>query len=70
MFDTPQKRAFLRAAVSATLAVLVVASGFWVDNVYVQMAGAAAGVFSAYLGVGAAVPQVEPNLGNKLEDGT
>ena len=65
MFDTPQKRAVLRAAVAAILAGCAAAAAIWVDNDYVQVAGSVAAVFGAYLGIGAAVPAVEPSVGRK-----
>lgn len=67
MFDTPQERAFLRAAVAAILAGITAAASIWVDVDALQVAAAVAASFGAYLAVGAAVPQVEPNFGNKMD---
>lgn len=66
MFSTARSRYILRAAVAAALASLSVAATVWIDNPYVQMAGAGGAVLGAYLGIGAAVPQVEPSVGRKL----
>jgi len=67
--DSVRVRYVLRATVAAALAVLAVlkasigeglTSAEWVDLVY-----AAVGTFGGYLGLGALIPQVEPNIGVK-----
>ena len=67
MFRNVEARFVLRATVAAVLAGLSAAAAIWIDNPVVQIASAVAGSFALYLGIGAASPQVEPNIGNKLE---
>lgn len=67
IFESPRSRYFLRAGVTAALAVVGVAATIWIDNPYVKMASAGLGVLGAYLGVGAAVPSVEPFVGNQYQ---
>jgi hypothetical protein len=67
-----QARYFLRAAIAAVLAGLGAAGGALVDGGLspiecVTIATATLGAAGAWLGVGAAVPQVEPHIGNKLD---
>lgn len=66
MFDKAEARYALRCVlvgVSAVVAYLV-ANGFdaWAESL---LAGASAAL--TYAGIGAALPQVEPFIGNKLE---
>lgn len=69
--ESPTARFLLRTSVVAAIAVLAtlkasVGDGLdaaeWVDIVY-----AGVGAAAAYAGIGAAVPQVEPFVGNQLE---
>lgn len=64
--DSAAARTYLRAGVSAAIAMIAVASTIWIDNPYVKLASAGVGALSAYLGVGAVVPQVEPFYGRTL----
>lgn len=70
MFKGVVSRYVLRACVAAVLAGLSsvsvgLADGSLETVEYVSVAIAVFGVFGAYLGVGAAVPAVEPFVGNK-----
>ena len=72
MFDSPQSRYLLRAGVATVLAFLAsLATAITDDAVtgaeWVTIAIATVGALGAYLGVGAAVPSVEPFVGNKYE---
>lgn len=69
--ESATARTMLRALVVTAIAVLGtlkasigdgVDSGEWVDLVTVAVVS-----FAGYLGIGAAVPQVEPFFGNQLE---
>lgn len=66
-----QARYVLRAAIAAALAGLGAASGALVDGgisaaEIITIISATLTAGGLYAGVGAAVPQVEPHIGNKL----
>lgn len=68
MFKTPQSRYLLRAAVTMILAGLSIAGTIWIDNPYIKIASGMVAVLASYLGIGIVSPQVEPFVGNKMED--
>lgn len=73
MFDSVGSRYVLRAFVAATLAGLGAAGTALADGAvqpveWIGIASAVFGAFGVYLGVGAASPPVEPNIGNKMEE--
>lgn len=70
MFDSVQARYVLRSVLCGVSAVLVSlqasAAGSALDNNEIVQALIAGGIAAlAYAGIGAAVPAVEPSIGNK-----
>ena len=72
MFDSPQSRYLLRSGVATLLAFLAslgvaITDDSITGSEWVTIALATVGALGAYLGVGAAVPAVEPFVGNRYE---
>lgn len=72
MFKSVQARFALRAtlfgvaATNASLLASITGSSLtWNEAAFAFLTGVSTGL--AYAGIGAAVPQVEPNVGNKLD---
>lgn len=69
--ESAQSRYILRASFATVLAFLAALStaidGGISSTEWVVIATATVSVLAAYLGVGAAVPSVEPFIGNKLQ---
>lgn len=73
MFDSPTSRYVLRCFLFGVSALLVSlqasASGSALDNNEILLALIAGGIAAlTYAGIGAAVPAVEPLIGNKRDD--
>lgn len=68
MFQDVRVRFVLRAVIVAAAAGFAAAAPFFADNPAVVIPGAVLVALTGYLGLGAAVPQIEPSIGNKMED--
>ncbi len=72
MFASVGSRYVLRAVVAALIAGVTAASAALTDGAFslidtVAVLSSVLGAFSVYLGLGAAIPSVEPFVGNKYE---
>jgi glutathione S-transferase len=70
MFQNPVARTALRAVLAAVLAGLGAASAALIDGSVsageaITIATATVSAFAAWFGVGAAMPPVEPHIGNR-----